>query len=227
MSCALELDAGPYVLGSLSPSERTAFEAHLEGCAECAQQVARFAGLPGLLRTVSMAELESLDDPATATAPPTLLPRLVDEVHRVQQRRLLTGVVAAVVLAIALVATTVALTGLGGGSSGPRATQVAEQAMTPIGAPPMSAEVGLTGVGWGTRLDLSCHYRDVAAAYGERYALVVRTADGGRQQVATWRALPGRSMSLTAATSAAPSDIRSVTIVTADGTPVLRLTPGR
>ena len=32
MSCELAHDAGAYVLGALSPAERSAFQAHLAGC---------------------------------------------------------------------------------------------------------------------------------------------------------------------------------------------------
>ena len=32
-------DAGPYVLGALSPEERHAFEEHLDGCAQCQAEV--------------------------------------------------------------------------------------------------------------------------------------------------------------------------------------------
>ena len=49
MSCEFAHFGGPYVLGSLSPADRSAFERHLAGCAECAQSVSEFAGLPGLL----------------------------------------------------------------------------------------------------------------------------------------------------------------------------------
>jgi hypothetical protein len=52
----------------------------------------------------------------------------------------------------------------------------------------------------------------------------VHTRNGASEQVATWRALPGRTMRLTAATAAGRSDLAWVEVRTADGRPVLKLT---
>ena len=52
----------------------------------------------------------------------------------------------------------------------------------------------------------------------------MRTRDGRTEQVGTWRSLQGRTMRLTAATSAAVRDIASVEVRTTDGRPVLELT---
>jgi hypothetical protein len=54
------------------------------------------------------------------------------------------------------------------------------------------------------------------------YSLVVRTRDGRSEQVATWRALPGRTMQIAAATDVARSDIAAVEVRTSDGRPVLQ-----
>jgi anti-sigma factor RsiW len=42
-------DIAAYVLGSISPAERTALEEHLRDCPSCQDQLTQFAGLPGLL----------------------------------------------------------------------------------------------------------------------------------------------------------------------------------
>ena len=55
------------------------------------------------------------------------------------------------------------------------------------------------------------------------YALVVRTRAGGVEQVATWKALPGRTMRLTGATATGRTDITTVEVRTADGRVVLTL----
>jgi hypothetical protein len=52
----------------------------------------------------------------------------------------------------------------------------------------------------------------------------VRTRDGRTEQVGTWSSLEGRTMRLTAATSATVRDIASVEVRTTDGRPVLELT---
>ena len=56
------------------------------------------------------------------------------------------------------------------------------------------------------------------------YVLVVRTRDGGTEQVGTWRAIDGRTMRLSAATSVPRADIASVEVRTTSGRRVLELT---
>jgi hypothetical protein len=53
--------------------------------------------------------------------------------------------------------------------------------------------------------------------------MFVVTNDGQVEQVATWRALPGKTMRLAAATAANREDIRSVEIRLMTGEPLLRL----
>jgi hypothetical protein len=99
--------------------------------------------------------------------------------------------------------------------------------MVPVGQRVLKATVALTSVDWGTRLDLTCTYAQIDDGYGSSsgwtYALVVRTRDGRLEQVATWRALPGRTMTLSGATAAGRDDITSVEVRAPDGTPVLEL----
>lgn len=86
-----------YVLGSLSPDDRQAYERHLEVCAPCEQAVCQLAGMTGLLSRVPKDwAVESLD--AAQDVPETLLPRLV-RAARAARRRLLVVAVAAVLVA--------------------------------------------------------------------------------------------------------------------------------
>ena len=98
----------------------------------------------------------------------------------------------------------------------------------------LEARLSMTPVLWGTRLDLTCSYGSPARGGGvpyphapawgsATYALVVETAAGAEQQVATWRAVPGRTLHLSGATSWTPRDIAEVEVRAADGTPVLTL----
>ena len=94
----------------------------------------------------------------------------------------------------------------------------------PVGAGPVKAAVALTGVAWGTKLDLTCSYASVGAGgsgYDEdtlsAYALVVHTREGATEQVATWKALPGRTMRLTGATATGRTDITTVEVRTTEG----------
>lgn len=65
MSCARTVALGAYLLGSLDPAERSSFERHVRGCAECRREMVRLAPLPGLLGQVRLSDLElPFDDPA-------------------------------------------------------------------------------------------------------------------------------------------------------------------
>lgn len=220
--CPFAMDDAAYVLGSLSPAERKEFEAHLPGCEECSLAVRNLAGLPGLLGRL---DADVFDGPAIEPVPDTLLPRLSRAVRRQQHRRtwLTAGVAAAVAAAISV-----------GGvvafdhpdSTTPVAVAPVGRPMTQVGSDPMTADVALTPVAWGTRLDLTCSYptpRGNPAYEGGAYALVVHTADGGSERVATWRGLPGKTMHLSGATAAPTSDITSVDVVHLDGGAVLSL----
>ena len=239
MTCHLAHLDGSYVLGALSPAERLEFERHLPQCAECSRAVRELAGLPGLLGQVDVATL----DPGTGPPlPDTILPALVREVRGAQRRRsVLVATVAASVAAVAVVAFALAGglgegRGDGNGVSGDRsATATPSVTASPTGRPmvasgrtPVRAELLVTGVAWGTRLDLTCSYVADTADYegsGDgQYALVIRTRDGQAEQVATWRALPGRTMRLSAATATDRSDITAVELRTAGGGVLLRLT---
>ena len=84
MSCSYATWDGAYVLGSLSASDRRDFEGHLDGCDECSRAVRDLAGLPGLLGRV---DPEVFDEGDPEPVPDTLLPRLIDAMHRGQRRR--------------------------------------------------------------------------------------------------------------------------------------------
>jgi Putative zinc-finger len=233
MSCGFAHDDGSYVLGALSPAGRLEFEQHLGGCPACARSVRELAGLPGLLSRVDPAVLE---EPPGKPVPTTVLPALLHAVHRARRRRsLATGGLAAA--AVAVVVTGVWLSGTVAGDRGSGAspgvsssapTTSAGQVMAPVGDVPVRARVAFSSVAWGTRLDLTCTYGHVGDEYhlapAVTYGLFVRTREGRSQQVGTWRALDGRTMRLSAATSAARRDIASVEVRTADGHPVLELT---
>jgi len=232
MTCEHAHLDGAYVLGALSPSERLDFERHLAGCAECSRSVRELAGLPGLLAQVDVGDLEPA---AVPPLPPTLLPSLVREVRGSQRRR--SVLVAAVAASVATVA--VGALAVGGVFDGreptaaptPSPTAVTSTAparpMLPVGPTPVRADVVVSAVAWGTRLDLICSYAAGQEEYGAspsaEYALVIRTRDGHDEQVATWRGLPGRTMRLSAATATSRSDIETVELRTAAGDVVLRL----
>jgi hypothetical protein len=244
---------GSYVLGALSPSERQEFERHLEGCAECSAAVRQLAGLPGLLARVDADVLTTpaREEPPPNTLLPALV-REVRRSQR-RRTYLMAGAAAAATVTVALGSLALAgdfssdetpvadpRPGLSASATpgpsdptpsdtgNPDASPAAGQKMVAVGQVPVRASVAFESVPWGTRLSLTCTYTaDSDPYHGAQwasYALVVRTRDGRAEQVATWRALPGRTMMLDAATASRWGDIASVEVRAADGKPVLKLT---
>jgi anti-sigma factor RsiW len=234
VSCEYADRDGAYVLGALAPAERLEFEEHLAGCAACARSVRELAGLPGLLSRVDRAVVE--EPFGEEPVPDTVLPALLGAVHRTRRRRTLvtTGAVAATV-AVAVLGLALSRSGDGAESpvaEGPASSALpspsAGRAMVPVGDAPVRARLALASVAWGTRLDLSCTYEPESHRYElpqtASYALFVVTREGRTEQVGTWRSAEGRTMHVTAATSAPRRDIASVEVRTSDGHPVLELT---
>ena len=233
--CEFAHDDAAYVLGSLSPDDRLAFERHLAGCASCRRAVQGLAGMPGLLAQVSPDAV--LSPPVIEPVPDTLLPKLDREVRRTQVRRswVSLAAAAAVVIMVTLVGA-LAVTWGNDDDSPPAAAPTSEsvateptgQPMRQVGQDVVNATVAMTSVAWGTKLDLTCSYDPAEHEYKPppiwTYALVVRTKDGGVEQVGTWKAIPGKTLSLTAATASVQENIASLEVLAPDGTPVLRLT---
>lgn len=238
MTCTYTTWDGSYVLGALSPADREHYERHLADCPGCEEAVRDLAGLPGLLSRVD----EHVVAAPAETAPETLLPRLVREVRRERRRRarVATALAAA---AVGVVVAGAATFGVLTGSDAPDATPPPAgspsvgaspatpgsdaRAMAPVGGAPVEGWLTLEPVPWGTRLTLVCTYAPTPRGYGHGqptdYTLVVRSRDGAEREVATWNAVPGRAMQLTAATATGRADIASVEVRTGDGRPVLRL----
>lgn len=231
MTCPFTEDAAAYVLGALSPAERLEFERHLDGCDRCTKALGELAGLPGLLYRVDASVLES--PPAAEPVPASLLPALSRQVRRARRRRTVAaaGLAAAVVAVIAPLV--LWLVGDGGGEAppGPGSSSTSPAAvardMEPVGEVPVRASVTLERAAWGTRLGVTCTYDPNWVEYrlpaAVRYTLVVRTRDGGVEEVGSWRSEGGRTLQLSAATAEALADIESVEVRAPDGRVVLRL----
>lgn len=219
-----------YVLGALSPADRRAFEEHLAGCRSCAGSVRELAGIPGLLARV---DPDVLEGPELPPVPQTLLPTLLAEVRRSQRRKrawTVGGLVAAASL-VAAVSVPALLDGSGGGGPAPdrnAAGAVPGRPMTQVGQSQLSASIRMERVAWGTRLSMTCRYAaereyGYVGDQGPTYALVVMTRDGHSEQVATWRAVAGRAITVTGAVATDRAQIRSVEVRSTTGKTVLRL----
>ncbi|MEO6115453.1 MAG: zf-HC2 domain-containing protein [Pseudolysinimonas sp.] len=215
-----------YVLGSLSPADRREFETHLEGCERCRESVAELSGLPGLLGRLDADrgfELLQDSDAAPADSP---APRPADLVARIEQRvaarrsrriRVLVGLAAAALVAGAI-AIPVSI------SSAPHPTLTT--ALSQVVSSPLSANVKLTSVGWGTKVEMSCHYRDIDTnAPGTTrwdYALWVVQKDGTASELSSWSAANNSTVNLSAGTSVPVSEIAAVQVRSLGGTVLLQ-----
>lgn len=235
-------DDAAYVLGALSESERVAYEAHLAGCAACRQSVARLRALPELLGRVPLdvaLSLPAADGPRHPDVDPeldvnlrqppdSLLDDVLERVRATDRRRAGRRLLAVAAAGLAAAAVVIAIAVLPGDEPAP--TDPAAQAieLVALRPGPMGVTAELTGVPWGTRIDLTCTYAEGPSspyAPASSYSLVVRDVQGHDEQVATWGAVPGREVTVQAATALRLGAITELEVRTADGTPVLRAQP--
>lgn len=209
-----------YILGALSPADRALFEAHLAECARCREAIGEIAPTLGLLSRVDAARAEALlgaGTPAEATA--SVAQPIVDgpdaghrgrvislAAARRRRRRLWGAIALAAAVVIAVVAIPVVSS-----LARPPAQVVA---LEPVADLPLAVTVELTDVAWGTRIEMSCDYGEVAdaPADGWTYALVVVGADGVESTLSTWQARPSSSARLSAGTALPSADIEAVEI---------------
>ena len=195
-----------YVLGALSAKDRRAYEEHLRTCAECSAEVASLAGVPRTLAALP-------DDRALATitaAPPNLLPGLVRSVQRDERRRrvrlgvLMTGValVAAAIGAVIAIPLT---------REEPQGDYVV---LAQTVSSKLSADARLVPGRWGTTIEISCRYDDLATP-SERargYELYVTDTSGKAQLIASWTSSPGTTVKPAATTKLQRSEIKALDI---------------
>lgn len=219
--CEFAHDDGAYVLGALAPAERTAYERHLAGCAECRQAVAEIAVLPGLLGRLDPAGLEQFLPPPEDSRLPDLLSAARERRRRERlatRRRYALTTLAAAALALVVGLGTAAV--LPGTDSRGGADMVAMQPVA--GTVPVHAEIGLRGTEWGTEVTMRCGY-DSSVGYrkASAFRLVARSADGTSEQIGSWLAGPGDDLRISGATRFTDAELVRLELIRADGTPVL------
>jgi anti-sigma factor RsiW len=178
-------------------------------------------------------ERTTADEPGAAGGPRPDLVELVvrrERRHRMR-RRVLAGLVAVLVVGLAVAAPPV-IQRLTTHTTAPAQTV----ALTRQIGTPLTASVAFTPTAWGTRLSMECDYPATTGSptYGQAgsaggvYTLVVTDVEGRSTQVSTWSAQPGLDVHLDAATAVPLGRIASVAIQSASGTAVLaaRLTSG-
>ncbi|MFJ2580182.1 anti-sigma factor family protein [Kitasatospora aureofaciens] len=178
------IDVGAYLLGLLEPAERAAFEEHLAGCPQCAEQVAELGFVEPLLAEYAVsAEAAGLEPAGPVPRPdPALLDRLVADVtagrRRGRIRRLVLALAAAVMVAAGPAVTAAVLTA----ESTPAVVAVAEQFTATDPNTGARATVGVDAKTWGSQISLQ-----LANVHGPLTCrLVAVSHTGERQTVTTW-----------------------------------------
>ena len=203
---------GSYVLGALAPSDRRDVDTHLAACPACREELASYAGVPGLLSRLELSEAVA----GSLLPPPTLLPSVLAAVEierrgrhqQVSRWRL----AAAGMTAAAALAGMLAVTGRPG--QGPPAL-------------PLVAAAGVSSRGsvsiqprpWGTELQL--RLKGLPRADG--YAAYAVDRFGVRTLAASWGPTPEGQAAVPAATRLSPVELSAVVVQTRDGTELLTL----
>jgi anti-sigma factor RsiW len=205
MSCPHAYSDGAYVLGALSPAERSAYQAHLAECDACATAVATLAPIPGLLGRVDQAALQPTE-PASQR-----LPELLAAVAGSRRRQALVRrwqLAGASLAAAAAVAVGLAVAGGVGWftpDGGPPAGVVA---MTPINESlPVTAQVAVAEAPGGAEVWMSCRYEGEAGSPSHPYWLVAYGTDGTSESLGSWQVAPGEDITMTGRTRYAPEEL--------------------
>lgn len=148
------LDVAGYVLGTLTPAEAAAFEAHLPGCRECTAELAELGSLPSMLANAAPAPPPSLrrrtfeaiaaaaagpgpspatpasaprfdDPPDLADATPLRRPERAERAGRAVRQRAVRWMVASAAALLVVAAVAVGTVLYGRDGAGPQGTTVA------------------------------------------------------------------------------------------------------
>jgi hypothetical protein len=213
-----------YLLGALTPPDRSDYEAHLAECPDCRRAVTQLAGMPGLLAALTLDQARAAGEPGPEL-PETLLPRLMAEVQRTRFRRRVTntlvGAAAAAVLVIALL---VGLNGSPAGETGNSHLSAAQPMVALLPDVPIRATARFAEQDWGTRIVVRCVYNGGEGWPDELpYSMVVIDKAGVVQHISTWEAKEGAPIVVDGSTSVPRSQIAQVQVRTTDDRPILTL----
>ncbi len=203
----LKTSLGSYLMGALDPPDRAEVEAHLRSCASCREELASYAGLPGLMSRVSHEEVVS-----KALPPPSLLPSVlaaVEQQRGTQARRLRRWRTGAAAALVAAAAGAVVLVGLPG--DGP-----SRIAFTAAAGQVAAGDLAVADKPWGTALHLRVRVPDAPS-----YVAWAVDASGHRTVAASWGRTPGGRMDVDGATALHGRSLTCVVVTTNSGAALL------
>jgi hypothetical protein len=250
MRCDYAHDDGAYVLGALSPAERSAYERHLAACPACREAVAEIAVLPGLLgRLDSATALQLLGPDGTeneADGPPwpvmnrgdggddarvvSLVGRAAQSRRRDRRARRFRAATTALVAAGAALIAAFGISMLQGGPTNPpdNPAIVAQPSMSPMspvdGPGPVEASIGLQTRAWGTEIIMDCSYEKRPSGDDRAWALHMFAVgpDNESEHVSSWVAAPGKEVHLGGATRFSGDQLVRIELRRTDGTVMMR-----
>lgn len=202
-----------YVLGALAPEHRRHLDEHLLGCPECREELSSYAGLPGLLSRLDLAEATG----GTLLPPPSLLPSTLAAVE--SQRTARTRQLARWRAATAAVAVAAAVTGvlaLAGTPSSP----ASERPLVAAAGVGSSGTVSMQPRPWGTELNLRLQGLPPSGEF-EAYAV---DASGVRTLAASWGSTADGRAEVPAATRLSAEALARIVVQTRGGSELLVLT---
>lgn len=197
---------GPYVLGGLDSADRELLDDHLRTCPICREELASYAGLPAILRLGAGPVPSATPEPSNDA-----LARALDTVrHQRSRRRRLALLASAAALVLGVGATTAGLIAVQGDD--PETSQTTVSLVTASGSS-SRGETILTARPWGTSVDLDLS----GLPLGQRFVVWVVSADGTRQQAATWASTPDGDAHVTGASALDRSEVAEVRVTTTAG----------
>jgi anti-sigma factor RsiW len=246
--CPRTEEAGSYLLGSLDPTERADYAAHLAHCPYCLREVGQLAGLPGLLARSPgppkgvqppppppFPEARSAQPPPRASAAgspgsaasaggePTALVSALREIHRQRSRRRALVAAALVLVALVGVGGTAAAAGvLRQPTTGVVAAPQLPVTMVPLSNDGSTAAVALNQKAWGTEVVMRCRYPSGNRNERPVFSLVAKTTDGSTIELARWTAIPNQDIVLATATDRTRQQLTTLEIQDSSGNVVLR-----
>lgn len=220
-----ENDDAAYLLGALGGARRAEFENHLSGCAACSARVTALGPLVGRIAAAGDAALAALRSGPVAVD----TGRVAELAARVEARRrrhrwMFGGVAGIAAAAAAAFVVVLAVPSARVGPSTEPSNAISRE-MTPTGISTIRATAAIAAAPWGSEITINCNYVGTSQyVSGDVYTLEVVDRSGRSHQIGSWTLARSTTARFTSGTALAPAQIRDVTVATADGTVVLRLT---